>query len=337
VDGLWSTSIAKLNIIIKPPFWKTNWFYFLCIAITVLSIILFIKWRTKSLIRSKERLEQTVKDRTFVIESQKTELVQKNKDITDSISYAKRIQTAVLPEEHQFKERFNDAFILYLPRDIVSGDMYWLTEVTTSDARALRVKVVAVVDCTGHGVPGAFMSLIVSEMLNQSIKNPDVNSPSDLLHFLAKILPLALSKNASEKISDGIDIIVCAIDLNNMKLYYSGANRPLWYIRNGGSELEEIKPTKSSIGGYFQDFTRFETHTIDIAKGDQFYLCSDGYADQFGGEKGKKLGTKNLKKLLLKTSGLSMTEQKEELKSFIENWRKDKEQIDDICIMGIKI
>jgi ligand-binding sensor domain-containing protein/serine phosphatase RsbU (regulator of sigma subunit) len=336
VDGVWNPAITKLNIIINPPFWKTIWFYCLCGALLIVAVLFFIHWRTKSLIRAKVHLENTVKERTAVVELQKSELTQKNKDITDSINYAKRIQTAVLPEEQHISKWFSDAFVLYAPRDIVSGDMYWHAEVTTSTSQQLKLKVVAVVDCTGHGVPGAFMSLIVSQMLNQTIKDPSVNSPADVLSFLTRRLPQALSKN-SEKISDGLDIAVCAIDLTNSKLYYSGANRPLWMIKNGKQELEEIKPTKSAIGGYFQDFTVFQNHSVPIEKGDKFYLFSDGYVDQFGGPKGKKIGSSNFKKLILQTSKTSMSQQKTELKNFMDDWRKDKEQIDDICVMGIQI
>lgn len=333
-DGVWNEEANILFVTILPPFWKTWWFYLLCFVALLFFVFVFIKQRTKNLIRSKAILEETVMQRTQVVEKQKNELSQKNKDITDSINYAKRIQNSMLPDEQSFVEAFKDAFVIYQPRDIVSGDFYWIASVHTTDERVLNLKIVCAVDCTGHGVPGAFMSLIASELLNQTIKNKDINSPGDMLKYLNQKLPLALNKNSAEKIYDGMDICCCAIDINNKKVYYSGANRPLWGIKE--EQFFELKATKAAVGG-FTDFNQsFDTHVLNFKEGDKIYLFSDGFADQFGGEKNKKIGTKKFKELITYYSKKdTMKEQKNELLEFFNSWKGDYEQLDDVMILGI--
>src|SRR6218665_3834155 len=197
--------------------------------------------------REKEVIEQ------LHSELQKThqEVEIKRQEITDSINYAKRIQDAVLPHEKEFDEGFSSSFIIYKPRDIVSGDLYWLANTTTTDSRNLPLKVLAAVDCTGHGIPGAFMSLLVSVLLNETLTNPDVNTPSDVLAYLNFKLPKILNRGTGERITDGLDIVLCALDLPQRILYFSGANRPLWIVRkqNTGFELLVYKGAKISIGG----------------------------------------------------------------------------------------
>ena len=302
----------------------------------MIGIYLFVSFRTKALIKSKNKLENLVSKRTEEVEVQKNILAEKNKDITDSINYAKRIQQSILVEESDYKNEFSDAFIIYLPKDIVSGDYYWMQTVRTSDERNLNLKLVAAVDCTGHGVPGAFMSLISSELLNQSLKNPNINSPGELLVHINNKLPETLNKKNNEKIQDGLDIAVCAVDMNNDCVYYSGANRPLWIYKKETSELMEIQPTKSSIGGTGLGDVAFETHKIPLIKGDRLYLFSDGYADQFGGPKNKKLGTKGLRKLITSNSLDKLAEQKKQLSSFYNNWKGTNEQVDDVLLMCIE-
>ncbi len=335
-DGLWNQKITTLKITVLPPFWKTWWFYLLCLLAVLIGFYTYMRLRTRSLLRIKKELEKMVSERTLQVEKQKDELAQKNKDITDSINYAKRIQNAILPSDRTLLENFEEAFVFYKPRDIVSGDLYWFTRVNPQATPLVDLRVVAAVDCTGHGVPGAFMSLIASELLNQTIKKKDVNSPADVLRFLNKRIPFALNKNNTERLSDGMDIAVCAIDLQNMNLYYSGANRPLWIVNKQG-EFTEIKPTKASVGGYTKHHQVFENHHININKGDIIYLFTDGYADQFGGSRNKKIGTKQLKELLHSNAALPLTQQKQKLYEFYENWKGDTEQIDDILIIGIRV
>ncbi len=334
-DGTWNNDAKTITIIIAPPFWQTWWFYTLCCLGIVLSIIFYIHQRTRKLMTAKIILEQTVKQRTEEVEMQKNELSQKNKDITDSINYAKRIQKSIIPDEALFVESFADAFVIYQPRDIVSGDFYWITSVQTTDNRDLNLKIVCAVDCTGHGVPGAFMSLIASELLNQTVTNRDINSPADVLKYLNQKLPLAINKNHSEKIYDGMDITCCAIDLSNNKLYFSGANRPLWGIKKNG-EFFELAATKASVGGYTTNDQEFDNHLFTYERGDCIYLFSDGYADQFGGEKNKKIGTKRFRELIQSSSKDTMAAQKTELVNFFTTWKRNHEQVDDIMVIGIK-
>jgi ligand-binding sensor domain-containing protein/serine phosphatase RsbU (regulator of sigma subunit) len=334
-DGVWNDEPTKVAITIHPPFWKTWWFYLFCALTVVISIVSYIRQRTRNLIKTKTKLEETVKSRTEEVEMQKNQLAQKNKDITDSINYAQRIQRSILPDEHSFNESFSDSFVLYKPRNIVSGDFYWITKVHTTDERNLNLKIVCAVDCTGHGVPGAFMSLIASEILGQTVKNKDINSPGDVLQYLNERVPVALNKNSSEKIFDGMDIACCAIDLNNNIAYYAGANRPLWIIRKDGS-FNEIAATKASVGGYTSTSQEFKNTTVQFEKGDTIYLFSDGYADQFGGEKNKKIGTKRFRELIKQTCNGSMSTQKTKLLEFLENWQGQYEQVDDVMVIGIR-
>lgn len=334
-DGVWNNEARTIEIIIKPPFWQTWWFYTLCVLTVLISIIVYIRRRTRNLIRAKLILEETVKQRTEEVEMQKNELSQKNKDITDSINYAQRIQRSMIPDENLFISSFKDAFILYKPRDIVSGDFYWIASVHTTDERDLNLKIVCTVDCTGHGVPGAFMSLIAGELLNQTVKNKDVNSPADVLKYLNQRLPIALNKNTSEKIYDGMDLACCAIDLKNNKLYFSGANRPLWGIRKNG-DFFDLPSTKASVGGFTEPEQEFDNHPLQLEEGDRIYLFSDGYADQFGGEKNKKIGTKRFRELIKTTAAGTMADQKQALLGFLETWKGNNEQVDDIMVVGIK-
>lgn len=336
-DGVWNPEEISIKITITPPFWKTMWFYALCVITIILGVFFYIKYRTKKLIKTKLLLEAKVKQRTLQVENQKSELEQKNKDITDSINYAKRIQNAVLPDEKQFTTEFPDAFVYFKPRDIVSGDLFWIAKVKTSSDPPIFLKVVAAADCTGHGVPGAFMSLMTTELLNNSVKNPDINSPSDLLAFINKKLPEGLNKNNKEKINDGLDIAVCAIDFEAGKIYYGGANRPVWILRKSDpGEMEEIKATKASIGAYTPPEQIFETHVINIEPGDKIYLFTDGITDQFGGEKGKKFSKARLKNTILESANLNMSQQREYLENVIMNWQGTKEQVDDILVIGIE-
>jgi ligand-binding sensor domain-containing protein/serine phosphatase RsbU (regulator of sigma subunit) len=335
-DGIWNEEPTKIFVNIKPPFWKTWWFYISCFLTSVLLVVMYIHQRTRNLIQAKATLEETVKHRTEEVEMQKNELAQKNKDITDSINYAQRIQRSILADENVFNQSFSDAFVLYRPRNIVSGDFYWITGVHTTDERNLNLKIVCAVDCTGHGVPGAFMSLIASEILGQTIKDKDINSPGDVLQYLNKRVPVALNKNNSEKIFDGMDVCCCAIDLNNNVLYFAGANRPLWIIKKDGT-FEELKATKASVGGFTDSAQVFENKAFRFEKGDKIFLFSDGYADQFGGDKNKKIGTKKFRELIQNTSSEKMNDQKEKLIDFLVKWQDNYEQVDDVMVIGIKL
>ncbi|MDR1666398.1 MAG: SpoIIE family protein phosphatase [Bacteroidales bacterium] len=257
------------------------------------------------------------------------EVEQQKEEITDSIIYAKRIQTALLPDVSQVNEILNDYFVLYKPRDIVSGDFYWVT------AKQNKT-IVAVADCTGHGVPGAFMSILGVSFLNEIIRNYDLQV-DEVLNLLREQVIKSLKQ--MEVVRDGMDMALCAIDWEKARIEYAGANIPLFLLRaptHHSEELTEIPPDRMPIGLYEkeQPFTR---HIVPLTQGDALYLCSDGYCDQFGGPNLKKFKKKNLKKLLLDIYTQNMSCQKKILETTLEQWKGDLPQVDDILMLGIKI
>ena len=260
-----------------------------------------------------------------LIQEQKEIVQKKNKEILDSINYAKRIQSAILPASNTINQHLKDNFILYKPKDIVAGDFYWLE---IKNGKTLF----AVADCTGHGVPGAMISVVCNNGLNRSVREHGLTDPGKILDKTREIVIQEFSKSGEEEMADGMDISLCSIEGNKMQ--WAGANNPLWIIRKG--ELLETLPNRQPIGNY--PFSKpFLTHEITLEKEDRLYLFSDGFPDQFGGVKGKKYKVKNLKKLLISISHNPMNEQQRILNSVFEEWRADFEQIDDICILGLKI
>jgi serine phosphatase RsbU (regulator of sigma subunit) len=257
------------------------------------------------------------------------EIETKNKEIQDSINYAKRIQEAMLPEVSLLQKYFPEGFGLYMPKDVVSGDFYWFNELNDN-------LYFAVADCTGHGVPGAFMSMISIDKLNQSLIDKKIDLPSKILSNVNNSIKNALKQNnvhAGSK--DGMDIALCSYDKRSMTLNYAGANRPVWIIRN--NDLIEQKPDKLSIAGYTEYDQQYTNRTIQLEKGDSVYVFTDGIVDQFGGPDGKKFMSKRLKELLIEITKKPMAEQEIMLKSAIENWQGKLEQIDDILVLGMKI
>lgn len=263
----------------------------------------------------------------------------KNKEITDSINYARRIQNAIIPDASELMQDFRSGFVIYEPRDIVSGDLYWLTRHGTPREKKMQSTVAVVIDCTGHGVPGAFMSLLVSELLNQALYNKDIHTPGEALDFLNKKLPASLNRNQQERVTDGCDISICVFDQSSGLLQYAGANRPLWLVRKYGQQVEflEYRATKASIGAYSVFNSNFETRDIEMQSGDRFFMFTDGVTDQFGGPKGKKMGRKLLQEMLMASSHLDMQEQKEFIYRQLQIWRGHHEQVDDMLLMGIEV
>ncbi|MFI5164423.1 MAG: tetratricopeptide repeat protein [Bacteroidia bacterium] len=254
------------------------------------------------------------------------EIEAKNKDIIDSINYARRIQNAILPGEDEIKKAFPGSFVLYKPKDVVSGDFYWFAE------RGNK-KFIAAVDCTGHGVPGAFMSMIGSALLSEIVNEKNISEPGKILDALREGVIKALKQTGAEgENKDGMDIALCVMDGN--KLQFAGANNPLWIISK--NECKEIKADKQPIGIHTQT-KAFTNHALDLKKGDNIYIFTDGYADQFGGEKGKKFKQKNLQQLLISISDKPLSEQKKIIDDTIENWKGNLEQVDDILVIGIKV
>jgi serine phosphatase RsbU (regulator of sigma subunit) len=277
---------------------------------------------------------------------QKVLVEEKNQDLTDSIVYAKKIQMAILPPADALAKKFNDSFVLYMPKDIVSGDFYWMQ--TTKD----RV-LISVADCTGHGVPGAFVSLVSYNALNTSVREFGLAQPSTILDKTNVLMQDHFKTGADGKeIRDGMDIALCSIVKDNNLIEYAGAHNSLWIIssktpKDNGVALEpnltigdihlfEVRADRQPIGSYVEQ-KPFTNHKVDLHKGDFIYLFSDGYADQFGGERGKKFKAKAFKKILLENCNKPLEEQKKLLKSQIISWMGDTEQLDDICIIGIQI
>ncbi len=268
------------------------------------------------------RLKVTRKQKS-IIEEAHSELEEKNKEITDSIQYAKRIQSAILPPS---KEYLPDSFILYKPKDIVAGDFYWLETV--------KDKVLfAAADCTGHGVPGAMVSVVCNNGLNRSVREHNLTEPAKILDKTRDIVVAEFEKS-EEEVKDGMDIALCSLQGNQLE--YAGAHNPLWIIRNNSNEIEEIKADKQPIGKY-ENPLPYTTHKIELNPGDTFYIFSDGYADQFGGEQGKKMKTANFKKLLLSIKDENMEQQKQFIDQAFESWKGELEQLDDVCVIGVRI
>jgi serine phosphatase RsbU (regulator of sigma subunit) len=271
------------------------------------------------------RLKITNKQKA-VIEQQKLIVEEKNKEITDSITYAKRIQTAMLPSIEKIQESLPSSFVYYQPKDIVAGDFYWFMK---KDNKIL----LAVADCTGHGVPGAMVSVVCHNALNRAVNDFNLINPAKILDKTAELVIEAFKKN-NEDVKDGMDISLCSFDLENNKLEYAGAINSLFYISE--NKLTEVKGDKQPIGQYAK-IKPFTQHSIDLVAGDKVYLFSDGYPDQFGGEKGKKFMYKRFRDLILTISDKEFSKQKNMLEDDFNHWKQDLEQLDDVCVIGVKI
>jgi serine phosphatase RsbU (regulator of sigma subunit)/ligand-binding sensor domain-containing protein len=314
--------VATYKFIITPPWYRTIYAF---IGLFIL-FVLFVKGAIHVSTRSLNRI---IKDATVEITQQKDELETKNRNIIDSIRYAQRIQEAVIPSNREFHKYFKKSFVLWKPRDIDSGDFYW---VAPKDDKIY----LAAADCTGHGVPGAFMSIMGISFLNQIIGSANLGNAADILNRLRRLVISAINKEKKEtENKDGMDMAFCIYDFKKMQIDYSGAYNAMYIIRNG--ELLETKADRMPIGVHSRDKKSFTNKLVDIQKGDRVYIFSDGYLDQFGGPKGKKFMSKRFKRLLLEIEEYSMEKQKEVLwQRFIE-WRGDIEQIDDIIIIGIMV
>ena len=330
-EGIISEQPLRLVITIEKPIWK-RWYFFLFILLLFGIILLsFIKIRERNLRIEKERIEKELAIRTKEVIEQKVEIEHKNRDITDSINYAQRIQASILPPVSKMKENFSDAFVFYQPRDIVSGDFYWFDKVT--DDKFLIV----CADSTGHGVPGAFMSMIGTTLIKDICMRPNVNSPSVILETLDREITSTLNQNddSKGKSTDGMDITVCEFDLRTNYLRFASAMRPIMLLYKG--ELTYVRGSRNSIGGYYTEHKEFENKGFQLDPGDVIYLFSDGYPDQFGGPLGKKYKIGRLKNHLLDICHNPMTDQYEHIKNTFNLWKDGHEQVDDVLFMGIKI
>ena len=356
------SNINSYNFIIQTPIYKTLWFISLALLLIAALIMLSMKLRTKKLMHDKQLLEKEVKKRTIqlleekelvenmneqiLLQSEQLELQRnsvfeinellenKNKDITDSINYAKTIQSAVLGPKESIREIFKKSFVYYLPKDIVSGDFYWFSKEN-------NIAFVAAVDCTGHGIPGAFMSIIGHSLIKEVI-NKDINATaSEVLTQLDKEVIEALSLHQKDNYAkDGMDIALCKIDFNKKQINFSGANRPFYFLKKHSENIEVIKGNRIGIGDDFFDKTKhgYTNHFIDYEKGDRFYIFSDGLIDQFGGGNDKKFLASRFKKLVFLLKDKDIIEQENELHNVFKRWKgKNKEQADDILIIGIEM
>ncbi|MBL4592194.1 MAG: SpoIIE family protein phosphatase [Flavobacteriales bacterium] len=348
-NGIWNKVPITYSFEIIPPLWQRLWFLILCAILLVLAIVGFIKIRERSLVKEKAILEEKVEERTEEVVQQSKELERKNKDIIDSITYAKRIQDAILPTGEMFTNQLSQTFILFKPKDIVSGDFYWLA---TKDDKSLF----AAVDCTGHGVPGAFMSIVGYNLLDKIVGEYGTTQPDKILNELNKGVSDTLRQELdSGAIKDGMDISLCTFNKETSVLEYSGAYNPLYIISDkelktidgsgiepnmtdeNGLMLYEIKANRFPIGSYSEGANEFSKHSFKLNKGDTVYLFSDGYADQFGGVKGKKFRYKQFKQLLLSINSKSMEEQYKILNDSFVDWMGDLEQIDDVIVIGSRL
>jgi tetratricopeptide (TPR) repeat protein len=296
----------------------------------------------------------------IIIEKQKHVVEEAHKEIRDSINYAKRIQNAILPPARIVKEYLPDSFILYNPKDIVAGDFYWLETFASDRSSEFEENIIlfAAADCTGHGVPGAMVSVVCNNGLNRSVREYSLTEPGLILDKTREIVIQEFEKSDDE-VKDGMDISLSALahraqsenGAQSFQLQWAGANNPLWIIADenradlsgfknltglGGKALYEIKPNKQPIGKV-DNPQPFATHTLELQEGDIIYVFTDGYQDQFGGEKGKKFKASQLKELLLSIQDKTMEEQKQQLEKAFEDWKGSLEQIDDVCIVGVRI
>ncbi len=330
---------------ILPPWYRTSWAY-IAYGIGAIVLVYFItQISVRRLKRAKERLEAIVINRTAEVVAEKEEVEKqkkivevKNKDITDSINYAQRIQQAILPLPEDFSKVFPASFIYFQPRDIVSGDFYWFY---TSKRKDKNWVYIAAADCTGHGVPGAFMSMIGNTLLNEILNEKQIYETDQILNHLHIEVRAALKQDTAQNTTnDGMDIALCRIDLDTLELQYSGANRALYIFKNTpqGVDFVDIKPNKFPIGGYQAETTRsFTPHLIQLKQNDTFYIFSDGYADQFGGVSNKKFMVKRLQNELIAMQNLPMSGQKFLVQKLVMDWKGDAEQVDDILMIGVKV
>ncbi len=341
-DGIWSDEPFVFKFTIKPPFWQTWWFYSVTAAFLVVGIFVYIKLRERKLIHEKRILEGEVKKRTIEIVKQKEIVEQKNKDITDSINYAENIQFAILPNEKAIRQTLPESFVFFRPKDVISGDFYWFAK------HKNKIYIIAA-DCTGHGVPGALMSMLGMAFINELIHGGLLNTAAEYLNELRKNVIEALNQEEQTERKDGMDIAFCIIDSGNNTLNFAGANNPLYIVRNKNlpdipgakiyqneeTNLYEIKADKMPIGLHINQ-NSFTDHFITTEPTDYFYIFSDGYADQFGGPKGKKFKYSTLRNLLAEIHPLKTTEKKKKLEETFLNWLGNMEQIDDVLLIGFK-
>jgi serine phosphatase RsbU (regulator of sigma subunit)/ligand-binding sensor domain-containing protein len=326
----------QLKVEIAKPFYNTWWFYLICLIAAIGLVYVIIKYRERQLQHEKDVLEQKVVERTKEIAEQKEEIeaqrdkiTEINREITDSIRYAKRLQTAVMPDNEMIGAMLSDYFVFFRPKDIVSGDFFW--------AKKQNDKViVCAADCTGHGVPGGFLSMLGMSFLNEISAHEKDFKANEILNLLrARVKGTLIKEGHENETKDGMDICLCIIDEKNRKAQYAGANNPLYIIRN--KEVLEFSADKMPIGAYLAEKESFTNNEIDLQPNDVLFMFSDGYRDQMGGPLQKRLKSPGFRKLLLDINDKPMKTQKDLIEKFFDEWRGNNEQVDDILVFGVKI
>jgi len=304
-----------------------NVFLFTGLIILSATVIGWNQLFSREIVLRKEA-EEKVKDAFVVLKEQHAVIEEKSNEILASINYAKRLQGAILPSEKTRKNYLIDSFLIYQPKDIVAGDFYWIEK---SGDQILF----AAADCTGHGVPGALVSVVCNNALNRALKEFAILDPGKILDKTRELV-IETFGNSEKEVKDGMDISLCSLNIKSFELKWAGANNPLWLLRDGADDLIEIKGDKQPIGKYAEE-KPFTTHVMQLSAGDRLYLFTDGYADQFGGPMGKKFKYKQMKDLIAQISASDMDEQKDKIVSAFSDWRGNLEQVDDVCIIGVRV
>ena len=329
-EGLSQKAPLTFTILIKKPFYRTWWFVIGATAFVLFIIVIIIRQRDKVQKRIQEYLETELAARTSVVMKQKGEIELQNIEITDSINYAKRIQSSILPDINKLKDTFEDAFIFFHPRDIVSGDFYWFDKLDEDKF------ILVCADSTGHGVPGAFMSMIGSTLLQDIVTRKRISKPSEILSLLDKQIFSTLNQNVELGVSnDGMDMVVCEFNTSTRHIRFASAMRPVILVLDGESFY--IKGNRSSVGGESVVEKFFDDQEYYLKEGDTIYLFSDGLPDQFGGPDGKKLKIARLKRMIEQIAPLPMDAQKEAMTKFYFDWKGAYDQVDDVLLMGVKV
>lgn len=319
----------KIPFTILPPWYRTIWAYCIYALLILIVVFIIIKLNSKRLIEQNIRLEQIINERTKEVNKQKLEIEHKNQEITDSINYAKGIQDSILPSINEIKKVWQDLFVFFQPKDIVSGDFYWFKQINSDEF------LIACCDCTGHGVPGGFMSMICSDKLHDAARETTI--PNEILFKANNSIKESLRQQSEGKSKDGMEICLLKINLKTREVLYAGANRQLWVVDAKTKNLSEIKPTKASIASFTEFNFRYELHTLNLNKGDLLFVSTDGYPDQFGGPQGKKYMSKNFKTFLMENIHLPISEQEIKIRANINTWMQGYEQVDDLLVIGIRL
>lgn len=335
-NGAFTPVPLSVQILIKTPVWKKAWFYLLLLTLTGILVFGYIRRKEYKHLEEKKILEEKVEERTVEIQRQRDAIAQqrdmirqKNVSITSSISYASHIQEAILPSLDMFLTLLPESFIFSRPRDIVSGDFHWIAE-------SKNKVVFAVGDCTGHGVPGAFLSILGITLLNELVNLEGITRSDLLINRFQGKLANALRHTGSEYMaSDGIDISLCVIDRESYRIQFTGAMNDLVFIRH--NQLDVLRANRITVSSGFDEPELFTQQEFEYRKGDMIYLYSDGYPDQFGGPRDKKFTSRRMHALMLEIAELPMDEQRQLLSRRLEEWMKGYSQTDDITVMGVRL